>query len=67
MGRTLEELDRALTALKSEVEGLQRQQRPVGSPLRRFAGFFTNDADWAAIHEQIEARRRQADTELAGS
>ena len=63
MARTLEDLDREVSALRVEVEQL-RQQAGGATTLRRFAGCFTGDPDWAEIHDQIEERRRQPDPEL---
>jgi hypothetical protein len=66
MARTVEELDREVNTLKAEVELLKQQQAAWSGLVRRFAGCFTDDADWAAIHERIEDERRQADPDLRG-
>ena len=65
MARTVEELDREVDTLKAEVERLKQQRATWSTLVRQFAGYFTDDADWAAIHDKIEEERRQADPDLA--
>jgi hypothetical protein len=66
MARTLEELDRALNTLTEDVDRLRQERSDWREIVRQYAGCFTNDADWAAIHERIEEERRQPDPDLAG-
>jgi hypothetical protein len=66
MARTVEELDREVDTLKAEVELLKQQQVAWSALVRRFAGCFTDDANWAAIHAKIEEERRQPDPDLQG-
>ena len=65
MPRTLEELDRELEALRAEVELLKLRETARVTALEQLAGCFTDDPDWAAIHEAIEEQRRQPDPDLA--
>jgi hypothetical protein len=67
MARTLEELDRELAAVREDVDLLKRGEAATGNHLRGFAGCFTGDDDWTAIHEEVEERRRQPDPDLSGS
>jgi chromosome segregation ATPase len=52
------QLEREIQALRAEVELLRRHDAAGDKTPDRFAGRFTDDPDWAAIHEAIEARRR---------
>jgi hypothetical protein len=61
MARTMEELDREITALRAEVDILKQKESSWPALIGRFAGCFTDDAEWAAIHEKIEEERRQPD------
>jgi hypothetical protein len=65
MARTVEELDREVDTLKAEVELLNQQRATWSTLVRQFAGDFTNDADWTAIHDKIEEERRRPDPDLA--
>ena len=65
MARTIEELDQEISTLRAEVDLLKRGHAYWPELVRQFAGCFTDDADWAAIHEKIEEARRQPDPELA--
>jgi hypothetical protein len=56
--RTLEQLGREVEALRSEIEALKQREPTGDNTPDRFAGCFTDDPDWAAIHQEIEARRR---------
>jgi hypothetical protein len=62
----VEELDREVDTLKAEVERLKQQQAAWSALVRQFAGCFTDDPDWAAIHERIEEERRQPDPDPLG-
>ncbi len=66
MARTLEELDREITTLRAEVDLLKQQDATWTwcALIREFAGCFTNDDGWAAIHAKIEEERRHPDPEL---
>lgn len=65
MARTIEELDREISSLRAEVDLLKQQAEYWPALVRQWAGCFTKDPDWAAIHDKIEAERRQPDPELA--
>jgi hypothetical protein len=65
MARTIEELDREVNTLRTEVERLKQAQVSWPDLVRQVAGCFKGDADWAAIHEKIEEARRQPDPDLA--
>lgn len=65
MPRTIAELDRELDALRAEVEALKRRERARATALQQLAGCFTDDPEWAAIHEAIEERRNQPDSKPA--
>jgi hypothetical protein len=56
---TLEDFYREFLELRAEVEALKAREVGPADRIRRFAGCFTGDEDWAAIHEAIEERRRQ--------
>jgi hypothetical protein len=64
MARTMEELDREVNTLKAEVELLKERQASWPTLVRQFAGYFTGDAEWEAIHAKIEEERRQPDPDL---
>jgi hypothetical protein len=66
MARTIEELDREISTLRAEVDLLKQQAERRPALGRQWAGCFTDDPDWAAIHDKIEAERRQPDPELTG-
>ena len=65
MARTIEELDHEISTLRTEVDLLKRANTSWPELVRQFAGCFTDDTDWAAIHEKIEEARRQPDPDLA--
>jgi hypothetical protein len=58
-GSSIEQLEREIGGLRADFEALVRRQ-PSGHNITpdRFAGRYTDDPDWAAIHDAIEARRR---------
>lgn len=58
------ELEREVRALREEVEALKRQASEQSARFEQFAGSFTGDREWAAIHEAIEEQRRQPDPDL---
>jgi hypothetical protein len=66
MARTIEELDREINTLRAEVDLLKQQAEAWPALVRQFAGCFSDDSDWAAIHDKIEAERQQPDPELTG-
>jgi len=51
-----------LLACLQRIESLLRDRLPPASngrsPLARWAGCFTDDPDWDALHAEIEAERR---------
>jgi hypothetical protein len=55
MARTIEELDREISTLRAEVDILKQQADSWPALVRQFAGCFTDDPDWAALHDKIEA------------
>jgi hypothetical protein len=57
MARTLEEIDQALTALDAEVAVNRRDEVKGMHPLRQMAGYFTGDAEWKEIFEEIQRQR----------
>jgi hypothetical protein len=59
------EMEREVRALREEVEALKRQASAQSARIEQFAGSFTGDRDWAAIHEAIEEQRRQPDPDLS--
>jgi hypothetical protein len=80
MSRTIEDLDREIQALRAEVEELKQREAHRAAKaaealkdeearrteaLLQVAGCFSDDPQWAAIHEKIERRRRLPDPELA--
>jgi hypothetical protein len=58
------ELEREVRALREEVEALKRQSAR-SARIEQFAGCFTGDAEWAAIHEAIEVERRLPEVDPA--
>jgi hypothetical protein len=66
MARTFAELDREISTLQAEVDLLKRQADSWASLVHQWAGCFTSEPDWAAIHHNIEAERREPDPELTG-
>lgn len=60
MSRTLEELDREVTALRGELEQLKRREAALTHPIRRSAGWFSGDEQLTAILEEIERERKPA-------
>jgi hypothetical protein len=64
MARTIEELDREISTLRVEVDLLKQRAESWPALIRQWAGCFTDDPDWAAIHDKIEAERRQPDPDL---
>jgi len=58
MARTLEQIDRELAALQAEIAVMRR---PRSSPIDEIAGCFRGDEEWAAIMDEIEAQRKNAD------
>ena len=63
MARTLEQIERELTKLRTEVAALKRQDT---NPIDEIAGRFTGDEEWAAIMDEIEERRKQPYTKTEG-
>lgn len=61
------ELEREVRALREEVELLKAQAAAPAGRTDRFAGIFTGDEQWAAIHEAIEEARCQPDQSLMGA
>jgi len=61
MARTLEEMDRALTELQTEVATLKQQMALRQHPVRALAGCFTGDEDFARIMDEIEEKRKIPD------
>jgi hypothetical protein len=61
MARTMEQIGREIDTLKAEVEILKQREESWPTLVRQFAGCFTGDAEWEAIHAKIEAERRQPD------
>jgi hypothetical protein len=64
LARTIEELDVEVNTLRADVDRLKQQAESWPAVVRQWAGRFTDDAEWAAIHEKIEQERRQPDPEL---
>jgi hypothetical protein len=64
MARTMEEIDREINTIKAELEILKQREESWPTLVRQFAGSFTGDAEWEAIHAKIEEGRRQPDPDL---
>jgi hypothetical protein len=79
VAKTIKELDREIQALRAEVEELKRREAQRAAEaaetrkneearrteaLLQFAGCFTDDPHWAAIHEEIERQRRIPDPDF---
>lgn len=59
------DLEREVRALREEVDALKRHGSTREARIEQFAGLFTGDAAWTAIHEAIENARREPDPELS--
>jgi hypothetical protein len=59
MARTLEQLDKALTALDAEMAANRQRDNNHVHPLRRMAGYFTGDQEWKEIFDEIQRQREQ--------
>jgi hypothetical protein len=65
MVSSLAKMDREVTTIRRDVDELKRQQSSRSVRIEELAGCFTGDEQWAAIHEEIEQKRRQPDPELS--
>jgi hypothetical protein len=64
MARTMDEIEREINTLKADVEILKHRDASWPTLVRRFAGCFTDDAEWEAILANVEEARRQPDPDL---
>ena len=60
----MEEIDREINRRMAEVEPMKQRDASWPTLVRQFAGCFTGDAEWEAIHAKIEEERRQPDPDL---